>query len=72
MRSWHGLIVLAIAQLALRAHGGVKMVLTQAYVRTPAPVCCVPWMSRPVALVPLPARNVPLSADDAMFARTFT
>ncbi len=42
MRSWHGLIILAVAQLALHARGGVETVLAQANVRTPPPARRVP------------------------------
>ncbi len=37
MRSWQGLILLAVAQLALHARGGVETVLAQANVRIPTP-----------------------------------
>ena len=55
MRSWHGLIVLAVAQLALHARGGVETVLAQANVRTPTPARCVPLMCSSCAPVPLTA-----------------
>ncbi len=55
MRSWRGLVLLAVAQLALHARGGVETVLAQANVRIPTPARRVPLMCCSGAQVPPPA-----------------